>query len=55
MNILQAILTLLPQGINITIEILKLIQQAEGVVNTIPPPQQAAVNDVIAKALVTKI
>ena len=51
--ILQLILGLAPAGINITQEIVKVIQEIETVVGALPTEHQTPVANVAAKALVT--
>lgn len=53
LKILQLILSLAPAGINLTKEILTLIQEIQAVVGALPEEHQANVVQVIAKALVT--
>jgi hypothetical protein len=55
LQILAIILQLAPDGINLTAEIVKLIQEIEGVVGAVPTEHQAAVANMAAKALVAKV
>ena len=53
-QIIALILSLAPQGILLTQEILKLIQEISNVINGLPAELQKPVANVLAKALVTK-
>ena len=53
LKILQLILSLAPAGINLTKEILTLIQEIQAVVGALPAEHQEPVAQAIVKALVT--
>jgi hypothetical protein len=54
LQIIELVLSLAPQGITLTTDILNLIKEVESVIAAIPAANQSAVANVVAKAIVAK-